>query len=216
MKIPFSAEQFFEVFGSYNAAIWPAQILVYILGLIAIAVVFHQHKQSGRIVSGILAFFWIWIGIFYHMIFFSAINVAAWIFAVFYIVQGLLFITIGIIQDKLAFRFSLKPLPVVGACFICFAMIVYPLLGMSFGHWYPKAPMFGVAPCPATIFTFGILLWATKPVPFYLLIIPFMWSVVGMSAAVNLQVAQDYGLVIAGLVGTILILVNNTCRDLLK
>jgi hypothetical protein len=69
--------------------------------------------------------------------------------------------------------------------------------------------MFGVAPCPTTIFTFGILLWATKPVPGYLLVIPFLWSIVGMSAALNLQVPQDYGLVVAGVLGTTLILIQN-------
>jgi hypothetical protein len=44
-------------------------------------------------------------------------------------------------------------------------MVVYPLLGIRFGHSYPRAPLFGVAPCPTTIFTFGLLLWATRSVP---------------------------------------------------
>jgi len=69
--------------------------------------------------------------------------------------------------------------------------------------------MFGVAPCPTTIFTFGILLWAIESVPAFLLVIPLIWSVVGMSAAVNLRVPQDYGLVVAGVFGTVLILVQN-------
>jgi hypothetical protein len=69
--------------------------------------------------------------------------------------------------------------------------------------------MFGVAPCPSTIFTFGLLLWTTKQVPGYLLIVPFLWSVVGMSAAVNLRVPQDYGLVVAGVLGTALIPIQN-------
>ncbi len=69
--------------------------------------------------------------------------------------------------------------------------------------------MFGVAPCPTTIFTLGILLWTTKSVPGYLLVIPFLWSIIGMSAAVNLRVPQDYGLVVAGILGTALILIQN-------
>jgi hypothetical protein len=210
MEIPFTVEQFFDVFGTYNTAIWPAQVFAYLLGIIALATAFRETKLSARIVSGILAFFWIWMGVFYHIVHFSVINSAAWIFGIFYIVQGLLFLLIGTIQDKLAFRFSLRPLPIIGACFILYAMVVYPLLGISFGHSYPKAPMFGVAPCPATIFTFGILLWTTKSVPAYLLIIPLLWSIVGISAAVNLQVPQDYGLVIAGIIGTILILIQNS------
>jgi hypothetical protein len=88
-------------------------------------------------------------------------------------------------------------------------MVIYPLLGVNFDLTYPRAPVFGVAPCPTTVFTFGVLLWSAKSVPGYLLIIPFLWSVVGMSAAVNLDVVQDYGLIVAGVLGTILILSKN-------
>ena len=209
MKIPFTIEQFFDIFGTYNTAIWPVQVLAYLLGLVALVLAFRESKLSTRIVPGILAFFWIWMGVFYHIVHFTVINPAAWIFGIFYILQGLLFFLIGTILGKLSFRFLLKPLPIVGGCFILYAMVVYPLLGIGFGHLYPRAPMFGVAPCPTTIFTFGILLWATKSVPVYLLIIPLLWSIVGMSAAVNLRVSQDYGLVIAGVVGTALILSKN-------
>ena len=209
MNIPFTVEQFFDVFGSYNTAIWPAQVLAYLLGMAALALAFRESKLSTRIVTGILAFFWVWMGVFYHIVHFSMINPAAWIFGFFYILQGLLFLLIGTVFGRLAFRFIPKPLPVIGVCFILYAMVAYPLLGIRFGHSYPRAPMFGVAPCPTTIFTFGILLWATKPVPAYLLVIPLLWSIVGMSAAVNLQVAQDYGLVVAGFIGTALTLIQN-------
>jgi hypothetical protein len=46
-------------------------------------------------------------------------------------------------------------------------------------------------------------------VPACLLVIPFLWSIIGVSAAVNLRVPQDYGLVVAGVLGTALILIQN-------
>jgi len=209
MKIPFTVEQFFDVFATYNTAIWPIQVLFYLLGVVALAAAIRESKLSSRIVPGILAFFWIWMGGFYHILYFRMINPAAWIFGIFYILQGLLFLLVGTIFGRLSFRLNLKPFPIIGGCFILYAMVVYPLLGISFGHSYPRAPMFGVAPCPTTIFTFGILLWATKCVPAYLLLIPLLWSFVGMSAAVNLRVPQDYGLVVAGILGTVMILIQN-------
>ena len=121
----------------------------------------------------------------------------------------MLFLVAGTFLGKLSFRFTLEPLPIIGALFILYAMVIYPLLGIFFGHIYPAAPMFGVAPCPTTIFTIGILLWAVKKVPGYLLVIPFLWSLIGMSAVINLRVPQDYGLVIAVVLGTILILIRN-------
>ena len=140
---------------------------------------------------------------------FSAINPAAWVFGIVFILQGVLFFVVGTLLDKLTFRFAPKPLPVIGAICILYAMVIYPVLGVCFGHIYPASPMFGVAPCPTTIFTIGILLWTTRRVPGYLLVIPFLWSLIGMSAAMSLRVPQDYGLVISVVCGTVLLVVQN-------
>jgi len=185
------------------------QVVAYLLGILAIAATFREGQLYSRIICGILAFFWIWIGIFYHIIHFSVINPASRIFGIIFVLQGLLFLLVGTVFNRLAFRFTLKPAPIVGACLILYAMVIYSFLGLTFGHWYPETPMFGVAPCPATIFTFGLLLWATKPVPGYLIIIPLLWALIGMSAAVKLRVPQDYGLVVAGVVGTVLVLIES-------
>jgi len=209
MNIPFTVEQFFEIFRNYNEAIWPAQVLAYVLGILALALAWRTSKISNRMIGGILAIFWIWMGVFYHIFHFSVINPAAWVFGIVFVLQGVLFLVVGTLQNKLAFRFCWKPLPVIGAIFILYAMVIYPVLGIFFGHVYPAAPMFGVAPCPATIFTIGILLWTTNRVPWYLLVIPFLWSLIGMSAAINLRVPQDYGLVVSVVCGTVLILVQN-------
>ena len=208
MTIPFTVEQFFDIFGTYNTAIWPAQVVAYIFGIIALGLALRENKLSSRIISGILAFFWIWMGVFYHIGYFSVINPAARIFGLLYILQGVLFLLIGTIRGRLSFRFNYRSLPILGVCLILYAMVIYPLLGLGFGHSYPKAPLFGVAPCPTTIFTFGILL-ATKSVPGYLLVILLLWSIIGVSAALNLRVPQDYGLVVAGVLGTTLILIQN-------
>lgn len=209
MDLPFTVEQFFNVFQSYNMAIWPAQIIAYFLGAAAVVLVFRENKLSGRIISGILALFWIWIGIVYHIFYFSTINPIALAFGVLFVLEGLLFVIVGSIRDELSFSFSPKRDQIIGAIFILYAMIAYSLIGFALGHWYPKAPMFGVAPCPTTIFTFGLLLWAKKPVPVYLVAIPLIWAIIGTMAAVSLQVPQDYGLGIAGVIGTILIALKN-------
>jgi hypothetical protein len=209
MEMPFTVDQFFEIFKTYNTAIWPMQIVAYILGVICVVLAFGETGGYSRINSGILAFFWIWIGIVYHTIHFSKINTTAGIFGILFIFQGMLLFSVGTLLKKVTFRFSLKPLPIIGTCFIIYAMVIYPALSIYFGHPYPRSPVFGVAPCPTTIFTFGILLLAAKPVPGYLLIIPLLWSFVGMSAAVNLGVPQDYGLFVSGVLGTLLIVSQN-------
>jgi hypothetical protein len=210
MNLPFTVEQFFGVFGSYNEAIWPAQIIAYGLGVLAVISGIRASRNSGVVISAILALFWVWMGVFYHIVHFSTINPVARLFGIFFILQGLILVLISGIRNRLSFRSGLDPHGVVGWCFIVYAMLVYPLIGSALGHSYPEAPMFGVAPCPATVFTFGLLLWARGLVPIYLLLIPLLWSLIGVSAALRLGVPQDYGLGVAGILGTILIVRRNS------
>ena len=77
---------------------------------------------------------------------------------------------------------------------IAFATLIYPAWGAFAGHSYPATPLFGVAPCPTTIFTVGVLLLGNWRAVRWLLIIPAIWSLIGGSAAILLQVPQDAGL----------------------
>jgi positive regulator of sigma E activity len=54
-----------------------------------------------------------------------------------------------------------------------------------------------------------VLLFTAKKIPFYVYLIPLLWSLVGMSAALNLGVPEDYGLAIAGVGGTVLLWMHN-------
>jgi hypothetical protein len=84
-------------------------------------------------------------------------------------------------------------------------MALYPIIGGLLGHGYPRSPSFGVAPCPTTIFTFGLLLWTSVRVPIYVLAIPLLWSLIGFSAALWLGIREDIGLPIAGVLSTALL-----------
>jgi hypothetical protein len=74
--------------------------------------------------------------------------------------------------------------------------------------------MFGITPCPVTIFTFGMFLLTTKPIPRWLLIISFVWSLIGGSAAFLLSVPQDWLLLVSGLISMPLIVFSD--RNLLS
>lgn len=69
--------------------------------------------------------------------------------------------------------------------------------------------MFGVAPCPAIIFTFGFLLWTTGRAPSWLLVIPTLWGLIGFTAVLIRGGLEDTGLLVAGLLGTGLLLYRN-------
>ncbi|HKI79634.1 MAG TPA: DUF6064 family protein [Ignavibacteriaceae bacterium] len=208
MNLPFSIEEFFEILREYNTSVFPAQIILNILALAIIILAVFKMQYSDKLISYGLAALWLWMGVVYHYIFFTRINPAANIFAIFFVLQGLIFIYSGVIKSDLSFSFKNSPAAITGTVFILYALVIYPVLGMILGHTYPDNPTFGL-PCPTTIFTFGILLWAVKKVPVYLVAIPFLWSIVGMSAALNIKVYEDLGLIVAGIAGLVLILLNN-------
>jgi hypothetical protein len=209
--IPFTVDQFLNVFEQYNVAVWPAQLFLYTIGMFVISLVLSRKSDFSRIVSLVLSLFWIWMGIVYHLWFFSAINKAAIVFAAFFVLQGILFFIAGVLKQQLTFRFSSTLYGIVGSVFLMYALIVYPALGYWLGHRYPAAPTFGL-PCPTTIFTFGILLWTNRRVPFYVLAIPLAWSVMGFWAAISLGITQDLGLLAAGLIGSSLIILRRIRR----
>ena len=127
MDLPFTVEQFFGIFEEYNTAIWPAQIVAYLLGIGAVAIALRGDRRSGRLISAILALFWIWMGVFYHIAYFSTINPVASIFGLLFVLQGILFIILGVIWDRFSFHFDVNLVRIVGAIFILYAMVAYPL-----------------------------------------------------------------------------------------
>jgi hypothetical protein len=204
MGFPFTAQQFFAVFEAYNLAVWPAQIVFYFLAALVFLFVLHPTKESGRFISAVLAFFWLWMGLIYHWSFFSPINPAARLFAFFFVVQGLLFFYAGAVRGKLTVVFDSRAWRSrLGLLLLLFGPLFYPLLGYSFGHTFPHSPTFGL-PCPTTIFTLGVLLLSTAPASLFL--IPLLWSGLGFMAALSLGVKEDASLLGAGLLTLIFLL----------
>lgn len=207
--IPFTNADFLRVFEQYNNAIWPWQFLIYLVGLLAIGLVFTRRALSGKLISLILGLLWLWMGVVYHLLFFSTINKAARLFAVVFIIQSVIFFSAGVVNSSLSFKFRRDVQGLVGAGLITYSLVVYPIVGAALGHTYPAAPTFGV-PCPTTIFTFGLLLGAGVNIRFYLLLIPLLWSMIGLWAAISLGMYEDFGLAVAGLIAACATLRNSS------
>ena len=89
--------------------------------------------------------------------------------------------------------------------FVVYAMVGYQVFGYVLDHVYPRFFPFGLVPCPTTIFTFGLFLMTEKKLPQYYLIIPIIVALGGF-LAVSKGIYEDVGLIITGLLGTILVL----------
>ena len=203
--LPFTPDQFLAVFVGYNNAIWPMQIGAYQLGGLAVALLLWRPQGADRVIAGILAAMWLWTGIAYHALYFSAINQAAYLFAALFVIQGGYLVHAGVYRGQIRFGLRSGPATWTGLALVAYAAMVYPLVGIATGHPYPAMPMFGVTPCPVTIFTFGLLLLTTPPLSRWLPVIPFVWSLIGGSAAILLHVPQDWLLLVSGSVAVPLI-----------
>jgi hypothetical protein len=208
--LPFTREAFLAMFGSYNQAIWPLQVLGYGLALAAVALAIRPFGISDRLIATILAAFWLWIGGVFFLSYQRVLDHGpiSTLATLCFLVQGMLLLWFGVARRQLTFGPRLDLLGVAGGALIVYAAVVYPVLSYLDGHVFPAGPGLGLGtlPCPTTIFTFGLLLWTTSRVPKGLLVVPLLWSVIGgFLAPLNYGISEDFGLVVAGLLATSLL-----------
>lgn len=208
MRLPFTFEEFLDVFENYNQSVYPMQIVLYLLAAIAIYSSIKKRNWSDQTISGILSFFWLWMGILYHFIYFASINNTAYFFGGLFVIQGILFLWKGVYQNQLSFRLKKNTNGFIAMALLLFALIVYPAISYALGHVYPETPTFGL-PCPTTIFTFGMFLLLDKKYPKIILIVPFIWAIIGFSAAFSLGIKEDISLFIGALITSTLLFLKN-------
>lgn len=201
--LPFTEDQFFEVFAAYNRAVWPAPIVLTLLALGAAALAWRRPGAVDAWIAAFLAGLWMWTGIAYHLLHFSDINPAARVFGALFVVQGGLFLWWGPVRGVVSFARPVGVRGAVAAVVLGYALFLYPLLGFLAGQRLMAGPTFG-APCPAVIYTFGMLLLMRSP-PLWLLAIPVLWALVGSSAFVAFQVWQDAGLLVSAVLAIVFV-----------
>ena len=91
METPFTTEQFFEVFEKYNSSVFPIQLIFIGLGIVGIFLIHSKRNIKNTLIGAFLGFMWLWIGVVYHISFFTSINKAALGFGGLFIIQGIFF-----------------------------------------------------------------------------------------------------------------------------
>ena len=200
-SLPFTRDQFLDVFADYNHALWPAAIVLWLLTAAAFMSLGRGAADDRRSIGFLLALHWLWAAIAYHAVFFAAINPAAWLFAGLFLVEAGLLAWHGVVRADLRFVTGSSLRHLSSRVLIAYALI-YPPLVWAGGLRYPWMPTFGV-PCPTTLLTIGFLLAAEPPAPRVVMAIPIVWAGIGGSAAFVLGVHADLMLIVAGGILTI-------------
>ncbi|HVH56622.1 MAG TPA: DUF6064 family protein [Vicinamibacterales bacterium] len=196
MQLPFTKEQFFDLFVAYNAALWPAVVALWIASAVIVALRLPERRPHDRWISALLVAHWAWSALAYFVAFFTRINPAAWLFAALFLGQAVLLFRAGIVQRRLSFapwdnRWAPLAWVLIGYS------LAYPAINAIDHLSLVRIPTFGL-PCPTTIFTAGVLMLAT-PRSWRLATVPVIWSAIGGSAAFLLGVNADLALPIAGM-----------------
>jgi len=195
MSLPFSTDEFFDVFRRYNMAVWPAQIVLLVAGVTAIPMA--ATRRGWRAATLIVAALWAWMAAAYHGAFFATVTPGGFVFAIAFLIEAA-FLAAFALDSKVELTPPSLTQWSVAALLFAYALILYPLIGYAAGEQYPAIPTFGT-PCPTTIFTFGVLVLLSSSAPSWLLTIPMLWAFVGTFAALRLGVPQDAGLMVAAL-----------------
>jgi len=204
-----SVELFYQRMFEYNSDMWPVMIFTYVLAVLVIILSIKRFKFSDTIITSVLGFLWIWNGLIEFIIYFGSVSAQYYAWGSLWILQGVLFIWFGIMKANFIFKIGKDIYSITGLIIILFALVVYPIIGFLTDHGYPHGPIFGIAPCPVCIFTFGILLFNNKKLPLFILVLPFLWSLTGLYAGFKMEVYQDFGEAASGIIGVLLIYLRN-------
>ncbi|HKW00137.1 MAG TPA: DUF6064 family protein [Vicinamibacterales bacterium] len=196
MTLPFTQEQFLDLFGEYNRALWPVLVALWIATTFAVVRLYRPSGSTSRLLAGLLAVHWAWSGTVYHLIYFRRINPAAVLFGTVFLIQAALLVWRGVGRSRLTFSPQRSIWGIAGTILI-FYSLAYPAAGLMFGLHAPRFPSFGV-PCPTTLLTAGLLLLAPRNEARVLGLIPILWAAIGGSAAFILGIPPDLALPVAG------------------
>ncbi|MDZ7634309.1 MAG: DUF6064 family protein [Bacteroidales bacterium] len=204
MSVPFTFDEFLAMLERFNTDWWPAHIFMYLLAAIVIYFAIRKTNYSGKAVTVILVFLWIWVGTVFNLLYFSKLYPMAYIFVVMFILEGIILAVAGLYLNRLTFRVRADLCGLIGGILIIYSLAGYPLIAHLTGREYPHLLLTGMMPCPTAIFTLGLLLWTEKPMPKIVPVIPVVYALTGF-VPVRLGVVEDIGLILAGIVTGLLL-----------
>ena len=197
MTLPFTTNEFLQVFRDYNTKTWPAPLILPFVGLAGAWLLLSARASARRTALLLVAALWAWMAVAYHLAFFSRINPAARGFALSTLLQAAAFVYAAMTAPApRSLRLDLHR--ALGGAMIAFSLILYPVLSYLADHRYPAVPTFGL-PCPTTIFTFGVLATLHEELSWRYAVIPVLWAGVGTLASFELGMTEDLSLGAAGL-----------------
>ncbi len=194
------------IFGRGNATIWPMQLVWYASAAAMVGLAFWPRRLASQLICLLAAADFVWVGIVYFGVIDSSMGTLdgvinlAWLWAAIFILEAILFVVAGLLRRDLVFAPRWNLSSVLGAVFMFYALVAYPIIEMLGGYPLRESPLFGLSPCVTVFFAFGLLLWARPPAPKYVLLLPLAWALQAASGNLAMGHVPDFPLILVGAV----------------
>jgi uncharacterized protein DUF6064 len=200
----FSPRTYYRMFELYHAEIWPIHVVV-LASVVAIAVLLRREEEwPGRVIAGLLAAWWLWVAIAFHLQRYAPINWAARYFAGLFAIQALLLVWYGVVRGRLRFGVSREPTAFMAVGLLLFALVFEPVAGRIAGRAWRQVEIIGLTPDPTAIATLALLALSTARPHRALLVIPVAWCAIGAATLWALGSPEAWVVLLAGLCGLVL------------
>ncbi len=197
----FSPRTYYRMFELYHAGIWPVHLIV-LASAVAILVLIRREEIWARLmIFGLLASWWTWVGIAFHLNRYAQINWAAKYFSALFVIQGLLLLWYGAARGRLEFAVARGRPMYIGIGLLMVASVIQPIAGVLAGRTWRQVELVGNTPDPTVIATMGFLALSLARVPRALLVIPVAWCAIGGATLWALGSSEAWIVLLSGLGG---------------
>ncbi len=191
------------MFERYHDGIWPVHLVVLASAVAIVALARRNEEWAQRAIAGVLAAWWLWVGIAFHLDRYATINWSAKYFAAMFLIQAVLLVWYGIVRPGFRVGFPLSTRHRVGGGLLVVA-VVYPVFGVLAGREWSQVEVLGLTPDPTAIGTLALLALSATRVPRPLLIIPFVWCLIGGATLWALGSPEAWVVLLSGATGVAL------------
>jgi hypothetical protein len=170
------ANEWWGILGAYGAAVWPAQVIFFLSGLVVALFLLLSRKPIFSLLMKLyLAFSFGWIS----LVFFLTLGrglAGSLFFSALFMVIAILFI-VDAFRQKMDFR-----LP-EGGCKkgltwgLSAVVFCYPLISMALGRPWEKTLVTGTFPCPTTALALVLLATSLPRVDRFLYVLLLFWAI---------------------------------------
>jgi hypothetical protein len=176
--IMINAEKWWGIIGTYGKNIFPLQIVTVIAAVIIVWLVLKKPGDRANIL--IKAFFSIcfaWIGCVFFLIHGKDFpGIQSYIQAGLFITIAILF-AVDLFRKRINFQMPMKGWRSGVTVTLLFTVLVYPLVGLLAGHYFPRMIIVGTHPCPTAAFALVLLAAALPRTNKLLYVLLLIWAI---------------------------------------